>query len=180
MLTFFSIDCQSLFLRHTETGKCIAVSNELVYNNPSHALPYFVVMIDNCLNGSAQFRYLDTELLHNIEKSGTLVAPYPRDSRYKTRWAVYKGVAQGGIDYQQRDIHRLKQTAAGYLYLHSMGAYAEPSKTSQYLLRRTSTSPNTRQKFTFGKRNICERNCAISAKTGLNWPILQAGYSFLN
>jgi hypothetical protein len=153
-----------------------------VYDQQRYSLPYFVVMIDNCLNGSAQFRYLDTELLHNIEKSGTLVAPYPRDGRYKTRWAVYKGVAQGGINYQRRDEHRLKQTDAGYLYLYSisMRAYAEPSEKSQYLLRRTSTSPNTRQKFTFGKRNIYERKCVISARTGLNWPILQAGYSFLN
>jgi hypothetical protein len=93
---------------------------------------------------------------------------------------VYKGVAPGGINYQRRDEHRLKQTAAGYLYLYSisMRAYAEPSETLQYLLRKTS--PNTRQKFTFGKRNIYERKCAISAKTGLNWPILQKGYSFLN
>ena len=82
-----------------------------MYDNPSYALPYFVKMTDNCLEDKTEFRYLDSQRLQNIEKDGTLVSPPNAD--YKSRWAVYKGVARGGRNYQQRADHRLKQTAAG-------------------------------------------------------------------
>ncbi len=141
------VDCQGLFLRHTRTGKCITRSEELVYNNPSYAFPYYVVMTDNCLDNKAQFRYLDSELLHNIEKAdGTLLSS--ADHRYQSRWTVYKGVSDGGKDYQKKSVHRLKQTDAESLFLYNMNVCAEPS--TKYVMRKTYCN-TTNQKFTFGK-----------------------------
>ena len=47
---------------------------ERVYNSPLYALPYFVEMTTNCLDVKAQFRYLNSELLQNIESGGILMA----------------------------------------------------------------------------------------------------------
>ena len=109
----FFVGFSAFFLRYTETGKCIAALNELVYDNPYYSFPYFVQMTDNCLDKKAQFRFLDSQQLHNIEKDGTLVSSPNAD--YKGRWAVYKGLASGARRYQQSADHRLKQTAAGSL-----------------------------------------------------------------
>ncbi len=149
MFTFLFSECQSLFLRHTQSGMCITRSEELVYNNPSYALPYYVVMTDNCLDDKAQFRYLDSELLHNIEKDGTLLSP--TGHTFQSRWAVYKGVSGGGKNYQENTVHRLKQTYAESLFLYNMNVCAEPS--TKYVLRKTYCNRAT-QKFTFGKRNM--------------------------
>ena len=143
----FFLECDSLFLRHGKSGKCIA-TGELVYQR-KHAKPYFAVMIDNCLNSSAQFRFLENELLHNIEKDGTLVCPWP-DKSYKHRWAIYKGLRGPGITYQSKSIHRLKQTDAGRLLLYNMAnpVCAEPQTT--YVIRKKACDKNI-QRFTFGK-----------------------------
>jgi hypothetical protein len=119
-------------------------------------------MTDNCLDSKAQFRYLDTELLHNIEKDGTLVSAR-NNAYYNGRWAVYKGVTTAAISYQKSGTHRLKQTAAGSLFFYNRTdpVCAEPS--SKYLLRKTYCN-TTQQKFTFGKWNTSE-NCPI-----LQWP----------
>jgi hypothetical protein len=124
-----------------------------VYDNPSYALPYFVVMTNNCLNDKAQFRYLNTELLQNIVKGGTLVSSL--NFEYDSRWAVYKGVAGGGKNYQKSTKHRLKQTATGSLSFYSIEepVCAEPSSLSEYLLRKDYCN-ETQQDFTFGKWNI--------------------------
>ncbi len=140
------VGCQGLFLRHTQTGKCITRSEELVYNQSNYALPYYLVMTDNCLDNKAQFRYLDSELLHNIEKGGTLLST--SDRRYKNRWTVYKGVSVGGKKQQNNAEHSLKQTDAESLFLYKMNVCAEPS--ANYVLRKTHCN-TTVQKFTFGK-----------------------------
>ncbi len=150
MLTFLFSDCQSLFLRHTRSGKCITRSEELVYNNSDYALPYYVVMTDNCLDDKAQFRYLDSELLHNIEKQGTLISP-DQPSVYKSRWVVYKGATSTAKNNQKSAVHRLKQTDAESLFLYNMNVCAEPS--TKYILRKTYCNRTT-QKFTFGKWNM--------------------------
>ena len=142
------VDCRCLFLRHTQTGKCITRSTELVYNNPHHAFPYFVVLTDNCLDSNAQFRYLNNQLLQSIERQETLVSF--TDPLYKNRWAVYKGVAKNAKITQQSSQHRLKQTAAGSLFFYNANndVCAEPS--SKYLLRKTYCN-KAKQVFTFGK-----------------------------
>ena len=140
------VDCQGPFLRHTRTGKCITRSKELVYDDSSWAFPYYVVMTDDCLDNKAQFRYLDSELLHNIEKGGTLMST--SDSRYKSRWVVYKGVSVGGKNSQKSADNHLKQTDAEYLSLYNINVCAEPSTT--YVMRRTYCD-RANQKFTFGK-----------------------------
>ena len=107
-------------------------------------------MIDNCLNSSAQFSYLENELLHNIDKDETLVSP-PVEN-YKHRWAIYKGIRGFGLKYQSKSIHRLKQTDAGRLLLYNMKepVCAEPQTT--YVIR-SKICNKTIQKFTFGKLN---------------------------
>ncbi len=104
-------------------------------------------MTNNCLDDKAQFRYLDSELLHNIEKGGTLVSPL-NYKNYRSRWAVYKGVSSWGNEYQKRAEHRLKQTNAESLFLYKMNVCAEPS--TRYVLTKRYCN-TTEQKFTFGK-----------------------------
>ena len=118
----------------------------------THAKPYFAVMIDNCLNSSAQFRYLENELLHNIDKDGTLVSPRSTDKSYKHRWAIYKGIHGSATTYQSNSIHRLKQTDDGRLLLYNIAdpVCAEPQTT--YVIREKVCDKNI-QKFTFGKWN---------------------------
>jgi phosphatidate phosphatase PAH1 len=120
-----------------------------VFSVPTVALPYFVVMTDNCLNVSAQFRYLDSALLHNIEKEGTLISS--THSLYFGRWSVYKGVAATAIQFQNNAGHSLKQTDSGSLFFYgksSQNVCAEPS--TKYVLR-NATCDAENQKFTFGK-----------------------------
>ena len=106
-------------------------------------------MTDNCLNSSAQFRYLENELLHNIDKDGTLVCPLEKKS-YKHRWAIYKGLHGFGTTYQSKSIHRLKQTDDGRLLLYNMAdpVCAEPQTT--YVIRKKICDKNI-QRFTLGK-----------------------------
>ena len=139
------VDCQGLFLRHTWTEKCISRSEELVYNQSHYAFPYYVVMTDNCLDNKAQFRYLDSELLHNIEV-GTLLSSPRAD--YFSRWAVYKGVSSSAKEYQRSATNHLKQTDAESLSLYNMKVCAEPS--AKYVMRKTYCDGEN-QTFTFGK-----------------------------
>ena len=116
-------------------------------------------MIDNCLHEKAQFRYLDSQLLHNIEKDGTLVSA--QSSNYRNRLAVYKGVSSIARRFQQMAEHRLKQTAAGSLFFYNSidRVCAEPD-SSNYVLRKTSCG-TTKQIFTFGKWNILKNIAQI-------------------
>ena len=149
------IDCQGVFLRHTKSGKCITRSEELVYNYPSYALPYFVVMTDNCLDLKAQFRYLNPELLQNIESGGILMTS--TTNSYKDRWAVYKGVSSGAKKVQNSQNHYLKQTNSNSLSLYNLGVCAEPSinsKTSYVMRTAISQCNEIKHEFTFGKWNV--------------------------
>ena len=144
ILMLLFIDCQGLFLRHTESGKCITGSDELVYNVPDYALPYFVVMTDNCLDDKAQFLYLNnTELLHNIEKEGTLMS---HTGKYKSRWAVYKGIHERALASQNGPRFNLKQTARGSLAQDKICAKPEIK-----YVKRSSDCDRANQQFTFGK-----------------------------
>ena len=146
MFCFF-LECESLFLRHRKSGKCIA-AGELVYKR-KHVEPYFAVMIDNCLKPSAQFRYLQNELLHNIDKDGTLVSPLAKHKIYERRWAIYKGIRGYGLKYQNSSIHRLKQTDGRLLlYYMKKPVCAEPQTT--YVIRNKTCNIKI-QRFTFGK-----------------------------
>ena len=119
-------------------------SEELVYNIPDHAIPYFVVMIDDCLDHKAQFLYLNnTQLLHNIEKGGTLMSD---TGSYKSRWAVYKGVSETALTAQKSQKFYLKQTTHGSLTQDNI--CAEPE--TKYV-KRTSYCDKNNQQFTFGK-----------------------------
>ena len=147
ILMLLFIDCQGLFLRHTESGKCITGSDELVYDNPSYALPYFVVMTDNCLDDKAQFLYLNnTELLHNIEKEGTLMSSSSDTRNYKSRWAVYKGIHELAVATQNSPKYNLKQTARGSLAQDRICAQPEIK-----YVKRSSDCDRANQQFTFGK-----------------------------
>lgn len=145
------LECKSLFLRHEGTRKCIA-AGELLNKNTRKKLLYFAVMTDNCLNSSAQFRYLENELLHNIEKDGTLASPVPEYQRNHNRWVVYKGLRDNAPAYQNKAVHRLEQTDAGSLRLYSMKkpVCAEPESGTTYV-KRNKTCNEDIQKFTFGK-----------------------------
>ena len=129
-----------------------------MYNNPSHALPYFAFLTDNCLDKRAQFRYLSSELLYNIATGGTLVHSTTKYEELRNIWAVYKGVSTSGKNYQKNLEHRLKQTPAGYLSFYQKNICALPAGKN---LIGTSCNIGQQQKFTFGKWNILQL-CRIS------------------
>ena len=145
MLILLFIDCQGFFLRHTASERCIKRSEELVYDSPNYALPYLVVMTENCLDVTAQFLYLNnTELLHDVQKGGTLISDPRKD--YRGRWAVYKAVKYSAKRTQYDTKFNLKQTANGSLTQDNI--CAEPE--TKYVKRRNYCD-RTNQQFTFGK-----------------------------
>ena len=119
-----------------------------MYPKPDHGLSYYAVMTNNCIDNKAQFRYLDSQLLHNIEKNGTLVAP--TNSDYKGRWAVFKDVSKQGKKYQNDYMHRLRQGAAGSLSFYSIQDHTCAEPSSGYVLRKTCNYSRKQQEFTFG------------------------------
>ena len=144
-------DCQSLFLRHTQSGQCIT-KGRLVINTPDRALPYFAVMSDNCLGVESQFRYLNnSELLQNIETGGTFRPTH--EKVYRSRLTLFNAVANTSLKYQISPVNHLKQTAAGGLSFHNVNACAQKSKTSSYM-GKSPCCNNAEQKFTFGKCSI--------------------------
>ena len=142
-------DGQTFFLRHTDSGKCMARTEELVCTNSSYAFAYFVAMTDNCLNVSAQFNYLHSGLLQNIDKEGTLVSP--SDGICKHRFAFLIGVLDAALKFQNKHEHSLKQTKDGSLSFYKMNASvcSDPTCTPAYVLKNT-TCDTKRQNFTFG------------------------------
>ena len=110
-------------------------------------------MTNNCLDVKAQFRYLNSELLQNIENGGILMAS-KRNPGYNKQWAVYTGVSNNAKEIQKSPDHYLKQTNSGSLSLYKMHVCPEPSinaKTSYVLMVEDSTCRETKQEFTFGK-----------------------------
>jgi hypothetical protein len=145
----FFIDCRSLFLRHVNSGKCITNSGVLVYNSPSHAKPYYVVMTDNCLDVNAQFYYYkNTETLRNTNTGGTFAAT--TSSAYNNRLFVYVPISTYAIGYVKRLEHSLKLSADGSLYFYRKSECGEPL-SNNYVNRVTSSCGTPNQKFTFGK-----------------------------
>ncbi len=142
----FFADCQSLFLRQNDTGRCIK-PGRLLYNNPKYAKPYLAVMTDNCLDVKAQFRF-DGAYLRNIHMDGTLA--WFINSYYQTRLSVYKGISPVAIGVQNRDDHFLKQTNAGSLKFYNKDECVLPSVT---YAKRTATCDTAEQRITFGKWN---------------------------
>ena len=111
-------------------------------------------MTFDCLDRKAQFRFLDSQLLHNIEKNGTLASPVVTPSaqdKYLGRLVVYQGKSDAGKKSQKLARHRLKQTARGSLFFYKRTdrLCVEPN-SSKYLIRKTFCD-TTKQKFTFGK-----------------------------
>ena len=80
---FLFAGCESLFLRHTQSGDCIAAGSQI--SNTNNSRRYWAEMVNNCLNVSAQFRYLDTELLQNIKTGGTLVSKNKNENKNKNK-----------------------------------------------------------------------------------------------
>ena len=102
-------------------------------------------MTDNCLDVKAQFRYLDSQLLQQIEEEGTLVSV--STASFKGRWSVLVGKLRNN---RRNAKFRLKQTATGSLFLYNKTnrACAEPSSDH---VSGTPYCNETQQKFTFGK-----------------------------
>ncbi len=141
--------CQALFLRHTQSGKCIAAGVHVLEDSRSRR--YWAEMVDNCLNEKAKFRYLDSELLRNINTGGTLVSSYPESSLQHL--FIYDGkINTPGINFENNNKHRLKQTNTGSLFLYdtAVNSCAQPNGT--YVDQKKDGCTNAvEQKFTFGK-----------------------------
>jgi hypothetical protein len=106
-------------------------------------------MTENCLDKDAQFRYLHSDILHNIAKNGTLLTS--SNNEYENQWAVYIGNSTGGRNNQKSEQHCVKQTAAGRLSFYNKDdACAKPS--AKVIVTSTCTGENTPLlQFTFGK-----------------------------
>ena len=115
---------------------------------------YWAEMVDNCLNDSARFRYLDTNLLHNIKTGGTLASAYS-NTTYKKRLFIYDGKNQDGKAFENNAKHSLKQRNYRSLFLYdsTVNSCAQPNGT--YVDQKKDGCKNAaEQKFTFGKENI--------------------------
>ena len=148
---FLFVGCQGLFLRHTQSGKCIAAGS--LISEDEWARRYWAEMVDNCLDDKARFRYLESKLLHNINKGGTLASNYA-GSRYKQRLFIYDGkTGTPGIDFENNNDHRLKQTDAGSLFLYdtAVNSCAQPNETFVDQKKDGCSNYVAEQQFTFGK-----------------------------
>ena len=125
-----------------------------MYNSPSHAKPYFVVMTDNCLGINAQFHYYkNTETLRNTNTGGTFAATSHHN--YNNHLFVYTPISGSAKNYAKRLEHSLKLSADGSLYFYQKAECGEPSSTDNYVNRVTSSCGTSNQEFTFGKLYIC-------------------------
>ena len=106
-------------------------------------------MVNNCLNVSAQFRYLDTELLQNIKTGGTLASNAKKKMKFLNRLLIHYGKNEQGKKFQCSSDHYLKQTDAGSLFLYEADFCVQPNR-SYVDLKRDGCS-NVEQNFTFGK-----------------------------
>ncbi|CAB4005658.1 Venom prothrombin activator pseutarin-C non-catalytic subunit [Paramuricea clavata] len=141
--------CQSLFLRHSQSRKCIAAGIQISDSNNSRR--YWAEMVNNCLNVSAQFRrYLDTELLQNIKTGGTLASNLKKP-KLQNRLFIHNGKNPKGRNFQKSSVHRLKQTDAGSLFFYnsSVNSCAQPND-SHVDLKKDGCRDVTDQKFSFG------------------------------
>ena len=144
---FLFAGCQSLFLRHTQSGKCIAAGNQISDSN--NARSYWVEMVNNCLNVSAQFRYLDTELLQNIKTGGTLASNAKKEMKFLNRLFIYYGKNEQGKTFQGISDHHLKQTDAGSLFLYEADFCVQPTRS--FVDLKKDGCSDVEQNFTFGK-----------------------------
>ncbi|CAB4044683.1 Hypothetical predicted protein, partial [Paramuricea clavata] len=139
--------CHSFFLRHTQSGNCIAEGSPIVEDE--YARRYWAEMDDNCVHYRARFRYLDTNLLHNFKTGGSLVSNYG-NSTFLNRLYIYDSKNQKGKEFENNNEHRFKQTDAGSLFLYNstVNSCAQPNDT--YVDQKKDGCKNTaEQKFTF-------------------------------
>jgi hypothetical protein len=107
-------------------------------------------MVNNCLNVSAQFRYLDTELLQNIKTGGTLASNAKKEMKFLNRLFIHYGKNEKGKKFQSNSDHHLKQTDAGSLFLYAVDFCVQPNNRSYVDLKKNGSS-DVEQNFTFGK-----------------------------
>ncbi|XP_028402428.1 receptor-type tyrosine-protein phosphatase S-like [Dendronephthya gigantea] len=142
-------DCESFFMRQNSTPKkCITREESLIYKNPSHARPSWVIMTDNCLDDKAQFRYKDTEILWHIESGGALHSTNSRS--YQNRLAIYVAISTTAKNSQKLSSQNLKQTDAGSLYFYNDGTHGICVELSGGYLYRRTYCDRSNQTFTFG------------------------------
>ena len=153
IIFFLFLDCRSLFLRHDNSGKCISAGNSVYDSN--WANPRWARMIDNCLQHNAQFRYLDTEHLQNINTTGTFASASHENYRLGSIYGifVYKRRDPRSFKFQNGAAHHLKQTAAGSLSLYRVTVCPEPlqSGDNDTYVERKTTCDRPEQTFTLGK-----------------------------
>ena len=146
---FLFAGCESLFLRHTQSRKCIAAGSQISDGN--NARSYWAEMVNNCLKVSAQFRYLDTELLQNIRTGGTLASNLNKP-KFQNRLFIHYGKNEQGKRFQNSIVHRMKQTDAGSLFLYNKTVNSCAQPNGRYVdLKKDGCSNVKDQKFTFGK-----------------------------
>ena len=147
------VGCESFFLRHTKSGKCIAGGSSFEDKNKTYADLHWAEMVNNCLNSSAQFHYLDSGLVENIEKKGTLAANYKDSQVYKTRLFIFASKNKEGKGFQTKKRHHLKQTSSQSLVFPGKKAESCAQPNGAYVHMKNGGCQNiANQKFTFGKK----------------------------
>ena len=120
----------------------------MIYNDPTHALPYWIIMTDNCLDDNAQFRYNDTEILWHIETGGALFST--SHPSYRNLIAIYVAISTAAKNNLASNRQHFKQAEAGSLNFYNDGICAQPDR-STYVYRRAYCD-RSNQMFTFGKK----------------------------
>ena len=147
------LGCQSLFIRHTESKKCIKAGKSFSFKDEKdYAVRYWAEMVDNCLDVYAQFRYLSNKpLLRNIETGGTLSSYYEL-SKYNKSVFVYDGINDIAIGYENDDRNNLKQKPTRSLYFDHKEERTCAQPNGKYVdAKQDGCTDASVQKFTFGK-----------------------------
>lgn len=126
-----------------------------------YAIRYWAELF-NCLNVTAQFRYLRyEEVVHSIAGEGTLT--FISGNKYKRRMLIYNATKHP--DYESDPIHRMKQKAAGSLFFYdiSIDSCAQPDANGRYIMQKSRGCDDTeeQQKFTFGKKKKSTLTCRL-------------------
>ena len=123
-------------------------------NNKANAELYWAEMVANCLSTRAQFRYLDSGLVQNIEKKGTLASRHNKPEVYKRRLFIYASKSEEGKKFERnQQRYRLKQTPGQSLGFQGANLHscAQPNGTNVDQ-KKYGCQNSKKQKFTFGKK----------------------------
>ena len=81
LLNFFVPDTTSFFVKHVKTGMCVNDTSIIIEKDESWGNMSFLELSNNCLDPTAQFRFVDTNAMLNLKRPGCLHPLYTKSNR---------------------------------------------------------------------------------------------------